>query len=98
MKSGYGCWRPTVCRASDEKAGSIHQQITELVHAERALRDQLQAGTISATEEHRRLREVEEALDQCWDLLRQRDALRAVGKNPNEATARPVEQVEGYRN
>jgi hypothetical protein len=83
---------------SEEKTGSIHQQITELVHAERDLREQLQAGTISATEEHQRLREVEEALDQCWDLLRQRDALRAVGKDPEAATVRPVEQVEGYRN
>jgi hypothetical protein len=83
---------------SDEKTGSIHQQITELVHTERDLREQLQAGTISATEEHRRLREVEEALDQCWDLLRQRDALRSVGKDPEAATVRPVDQVEGYRN
>ena len=83
---------------SDDTSVSIHQQITELVHTERALREQLQAGTISESEEHQKLREVEEALDQCWDLLRQRDALRAVGKNPDEATARPVEQVEGYRN
>lgn len=83
---------------SDEKVGSIHQQIAELVHTERELREQLQAGTISAAEEHQKLQDVEEALDQCWDLLRQRDALRAVGKDPNDATARPVEQVEGYRN
>ena len=83
---------------SDEKVGHIHQQITELVQTERVLREQLQAGTISAAEEHQKLQEVEEALDQCWDLLRQRDALRAVGKNPDEATARPVEQVEGYQN
>ena len=83
---------------SNEKSSSIHQQITELVHAERALREQLQAGTISAEAEHQKLREVEEALDQCWDLLRQRDALRSVGKNPDDATVRPAEQVEGYRN
>ena len=83
---------------SDEKVGHIHQQITELVQIERVLREQLQAGTISAAEEHQKLQEVEEALDQCWDLLRQRDALRSIGKNPDEATARPVEQVEGYQN
>jgi hypothetical protein len=82
---------------SDDKAGGIHHQITELVHTERDLREQLQAGTISADEEHQKLREVEEALDQCWDLLRQRDALRSAGKNPDDATVRPVEQVEGYR-
>jgi hypothetical protein len=83
---------------SDEKAGSIHHQITELVHTERALREQLTAGTISAAEEHQKLKEVEEALDQCWDLLRQREALRAVGRNPDDAAPRPVEQVEGYQN
>ena len=83
---------------SDENVGNIHQQITDLVHTERDLREQLQAGTISAAEEHRKLQEVEEALDQCWDLLRQRDALRNAGKNPDDATVRPAEQVEGYRN
>jgi len=83
---------------SDDNAGHIRQQITELVHTERALREQLQDGKISADEEHEKLRAVEEALDQCWDLLRQRDALRSVGKNPDDATVRPIEQVEGYRN
>jgi hypothetical protein len=83
---------------SDEKAGSIHHQISELVDTERALRQELQDGVISAEVEHRRLKEVEEALDQCWDLLRQRDALRSAGKNPDDAAARPVKQVEGYVN
>jgi hypothetical protein len=35
-------------------------------------------------------------LDQCWDLLRQRRALRDVGLNPNEAQVRPPEIVEKY--
>ena len=83
---------------SDENTGSIHERITELVHAERALREELQDGVITAGEEHRRLKEIEESLDQCWDLLRQRDALRSAGKNPDDATARPVAQVEGYVN
>jgi Protein of unknown function (DUF2630) len=82
---------------SDNEPG-IHHKIAELVQQERALRDQVQAGRISAGEERQQLRDVEEALDQCWDLLRQRDALRAVGKDPSSATARPVEQVENYRN
>jgi hypothetical protein len=81
-----------------DNADSIHHRITELVHTERALREQLQVGEISEADEHRKLREIEEALDQCWDLLRQRDALRSAGKNPDEATVRPAEQVEGYRN
>jgi len=43
-----------------------------------------------------RLEKLQVELDQCWDLLRQRDALRSAGRNPDDATARPVEQVEGY--
>jgi hypothetical protein len=43
-----------------------------------------------------RLRHVEEQLDQCWDLLRQRDALRSVAADPDAAQARPVSEVEGY--
>lgn len=43
-----------------------------------------------------RLAELERALDQCWDLLRQRQALRDSGHDPNEASARPEDQVENY--
>lgn len=75
----------------------IHHQIAELVSREHALREQLQTGAISADVERVQLRELEAALDQCWDLLRQRDALRSAGKNPDDATARPIDQVEGYR-
>jgi Protein of unknown function (DUF2630) len=35
-------------------------------------------------------------LDQCWDLLRQRQALQDAGRNPNEAHVRPPEIVENY--
>jgi Protein of unknown function (DUF2630) len=82
---------------SDKEPG-IHHKIAELVSQERALREQLEGGTISAGEEHQKLQAVEEALDQCWDLLRQRDALRSAGKDPESATARPAQQVEGYLN
>lgn len=44
-----------------------------------------------------RLKQVEESLDQCWDLLRQRRAKADSGENPNEAEARPVSEVEGYK-
>jgi hypothetical protein len=43
-----------------------------------------------------RRRELEVALDQCWDLLRQRDALKDAGDDPDRARARPVTEVEGY--
>jgi hypothetical protein len=44
-----------------------------------------------------RLREITVELDQLWDLLRQRRALREFGKDPNEARIRPPEVVEKYK-
>jgi hypothetical protein len=43
-----------------------------------------------------RLRDLEEQLDQCWDLLRQRRARREFAENPDEASARPTDTVEHY--
>ena len=70
--------------------------IRDLVAEEKTLRAQLQHGDISESEEHERLRRVEVELDQCWDLLRQRRALRDVGVDPREASVRPADEVEGY--
>jgi hypothetical protein len=70
----------------------IHETITRLVEQEHQLR-----GQSTHTEDQRtELARVEESLDQCWDLLRQREALRAAGGNPDEAAARPPSEVEGY--
>jgi hypothetical protein len=44
-----------------------------------------------------RLQEVEVALDQCWDLLRQRRARREMGQDPDDARVRPPEIVERYQ-
>ena len=44
-----------------------------------------------------RLKEISVELDQLWDLLRQRRALREFGKDPNEARIRPPEVVEKYK-
>ena len=74
----------------------IHDKITALVAEEKRLRDQLQAHEIEPEEERTRLREVEVQLDQCWDLLRQRDALRTSGGDPDQAAVRPASEVEGY--
>jgi hypothetical protein len=71
-------------------------QIRSLVAEEKDLRAQLQHRDISESEEHERLRRVEVELDQCWDLLRQRRALRETGGDPGEASVRPADQVEGY--
>jgi hypothetical protein len=44
-----------------------------------------------------RLRSLEVALDQCWDLLRQRRARRSAGQDPDDAKVRPPAVVEGYQ-
>jgi Protein of unknown function (DUF2630) len=71
-------------------------RINALVAEEKDLRGKLQRGEISGGDEHARLRTVETELDQCWDLLRQRRALRKTGGDPNAAHVRPAQQVEGY--
>lgn len=71
--------------------------IGDLINTEHTLRQQLAGGQLSSVEERERLRSTEAALDQCWDLLRQRRARREFGENPDEAAARPVSEVENYR-
>lgn len=75
----------------------ILAQVKTLVDAEHELRARVQSGDIAPEEEQAHLRELEQSLDQCWDLFRQRRARREFGQNPDQATARPVQQVEGYR-
>jgi Protein of unknown function (DUF2630) len=74
----------------------ILAQVNELVAEEKELRSRLQSHAVDETEERRRLQSLEVQLDQCWDLLRQRRALRETGQNPNQASVRPGDQVEGY--
>ena len=75
----------------------IMSRISELIDTEHELRSQLAKGELTSEQEHERLRSAEEALDQCWDLLRQRRAKRQYGESPDDAAARPVSEVEGYR-
>ena len=74
----------------------IISRVDELVAEEHSLRQRLASGELSAAEEHERLKHVEEELDQCWDLLRQRRARQSAGQNPDDAAARPVSEVESY--
>ena len=75
----------------------IMANIDQLIETEHRLRQQLASGELSAPEERERLQSAEVALDQCWDLLRQRRARREFGESPDAAVARPVSEVEGYQ-
>jgi hypothetical protein len=48
-------------------------------------------------QELKELHEMKVELDQCWDFLRQRNALRNAGKNPDVAKIRPPNIVENYK-
>jgi len=71
----------------------ILSRIGELVEAERQLRE-----TSKLDDDGRsRLQDLETELDQCWDLLNQRRALREHGLDPSEAHVRDPDTVEGYQ-
>ena len=73
----------------------VMDQINALAHEERQLLDR-ESKRIATDEDIARLRRIEVQLDQCWDLLRQRRALREFGRNPDEARLRDEKTVEGY--
>ena len=71
------------------KDQDILAQVNKLVAEEQELRAKLQHHEIDESEEHQRLRAVEVELDQCWDLLRQRRALRETGRDPRRGAGAP---------
>ncbi|MCP2169033.1 DUF2630 family protein [Goodfellowiella coeruleoviolacea] len=75
---------------------NVFNRIEQLIHEEHELRERAQRGELDTAEERRRLSNVEASLDQCWDLLRQRRALRVAGQDADRAQPRPKEEVERY--
>ncbi|GAA1570903.1 DUF2630 family protein [Kribbella sancticallisti] len=75
---------------------SVQEAIRRLVDEEHVLRANRAQRVDALATRGQRLQELEVELDQCWDLLRQRRALRAAGGDPEKATARPTGQVERY--
>jgi Protein of unknown function (DUF2630) len=73
----------------------IHGEIEKLVGEEHELW-QRESGGNASDDDRERLERVKVALDQCWDLLRQRRAYRDAGLDPEAAKARPEEVVERY--
>jgi hypothetical protein len=81
---------------SDE---SIAARIESLVAEEHKLRgseEQDAADPSQLGEDQRRLEAVQIELDRCWDLLRQRRALRDAGEDPDQANVRDADTVERY--
>jgi hypothetical protein len=74
----------------------ILDQVRSLVDQEHQLRTRVQQGQLAPEEEQEELRRLELALDQCWDLLRQRRARQDAGRDPDEAVVRPADEVEDY--
>src|SRR6266849_8807763 len=72
---------------------SILKKIEGLVHEEQ----HLYGNGELADHDQVRLEAIKIELDQCWDLLRQRDARREFGQDPNEAKVRPPSVVERYK-
>ena len=74
----------------------ILHQIDQLVKEEHALMQKSEHNDLSV-EEHTRMKALEVALDQCWDLLRQRRARRHAGLDPEGAAVRDETVVEHYQ-
>jgi hypothetical protein len=74
---------------------AIHNRIEQLVAEEHELYERGAEGGLSDSD-RRRLDSIKIGLDQCWDLLRQRRALREAGYDTDAARVRDPEVVEGY--
>jgi len=72
----------------------IHSRIEQLVAEEQELYERAGGGLNES--EHQRLESIKVGLDQLWDLLRQRRALREAGYDPSAAHVRDPEVVERY--
>ena len=75
----------------------IFDHINELSNEEARLWERASAGGGLSTADQERLDTIKVELDQCYDLLHQREARREAGLNPDEAAIRPPEVVERYQ-
>jgi hypothetical protein len=76
----------------DHKDGAVLRRIEELVSQEHGFHEQ----ELLSDDDRAKLRGVQVELDQSWDLLRQRRALRAAGLDPDQAQVRPAGIVQKY--
>jgi len=74
----------------------LHHRIDELVAEEHQL-ERGHVGRALSDAERERMAQLGVQLDRYWDLLRQRDARRRAGLDPDGAEQRSADVVEGYR-
>ncbi len=74
----------------------LHERINELVAEEHGL-ERAHIGQGLSDAERARMEALGVQLDRYWDLLRQRDARRRAGLDPDAAQERTSDVVEGYR-
>jgi sigma54-dependent transcription regulator len=79
----------------------IQNRIDQLEQEEQRLRKDEEASaeagrTAAVGEDAGRLAAIKVELDQLWDLLRQRRALRDAGRNPDDARMRDAGTIERY--
>lgn len=84
-------WEEAVVE-NDAQDQPVLKYIQQLAAEEHRLSEQ---GTLPKVD-RKRLAQIQVELDQCWDFLRQRRALRDVGLDPDEAEVRPPQVVENY--
>jgi hypothetical protein len=75
-----------------KEEGKVLSHIQRLVSEEH----QLFEHPKPSAEQSKRLADIQVELDQCWDLLRQRRALKETGGDPSQAHVRPTGVVKGY--
>jgi predicted nuclease with TOPRIM domain len=78
---------------SDEQ---INEVIERLEEEREALRSRERANDPTLEADAARVEEIRVELDQLWDLLRQRRALRDAGQDPDQAHERSPDIVERY--
>ena len=76
---------------------AIVEHISQLVTEEHDLRNHAQAGTGLDEAQQERMAKLEVQLDQCWDLLRRRQAREEFGQDPTLEHVQPPSVVERYR-
>lgn len=74
---------------------TVLAKIDELLGEERRMQEQVSRGDVPHGDPDR-LAELEMAIGQWWDYLRQRRAARAAGRDPDTADLRPPEEVARY--